>query len=134
MFERAELDFGAIDVRMRELVAWLSSELDAPQGCCGELSELTANRARFRERFSSMRIHGLCVGKKVSTRPLGLPQKNTGPRRLVTRRDTPSPFKRRAARSLGGVAGQSAGWPRHRRRTSRLAGPTSAGGPACGRC
>ena len=47
MCEIAELDFGAIDRRMGELVDWLSSELDAPQGCCGELAELTANAAQL---------------------------------------------------------------------------------------
>ena len=47
MFEIAELDFGAIDTRMGELVDWLSAELDAPRGCCGELDELTANAAQL---------------------------------------------------------------------------------------
>ncbi|MCY2990043.1 MAG: hypothetical protein NTY19_19545 [Planctomycetota bacterium] len=47
MCGRPELDFVAVERRLDELVAWVSSELEAPQGCCGELDELRAIAARL---------------------------------------------------------------------------------------
>ena len=43
MCEITELDLENAHGRMVEMVARLKSELDAPRGCCGELTELTTN-------------------------------------------------------------------------------------------
>jgi hypothetical protein len=47
MYETVELDFGAMDTRMAELVTRLSSELDTLRGYCGELDAMTTNATQL---------------------------------------------------------------------------------------